>query len=100
MPARPATHQALVTDAGSCFLVEVLDTGILLRLRTRRRLLLDRARQLHSQPLERGSLLVRRRLERVSKVNRVLVLHTRDPSVETLARELRLLQQVRGRRGC
>jgi len=99
MPARPATHQALVADAGGSLLVELLDPLLLVRLRTCRRLLLDRARQLHSQPLERGSLLVRRGLQRVRKVSRVLLFHARDPSVETLARVVRLLQQLRGRLG-
>ena len=59
MPARPATHQALVADARGRLLVQLLDSPLLLRLRTRRRLLLDRARQLNSQPLECSRLLLR-----------------------------------------
>ena len=73
MPARPATHQALVADAGGRLPRHLLGPLQPLRLCVRRRPLLDRARQLHPQPLELFKVLLRRRIDKMLRLSARLV---------------------------
>jgi len=95
MPARPATHQALVADAGGSLLVELLDPLLLVRLRTCRRLLLDRARQLNPQPLELGLVLLLHRAHLHLRIGARLVAQPLEPGLESLNASLPHLQLLR-----
>jgi len=73
MPARPATRQALVSDPADRLLRHLLGPLQSLRLCVRRRPLLDRARQLHPQPLELFKVLLPRRIDEVLRLGARLV---------------------------